>query len=411
MCADHNTAEATARLLLCCAQHRFDAEARACAAQLLRRGVDWDTLLMSARRHNLLSLLYYRLRELDGALVPSPVMARLRSAYYTNLLRNERLQGELRRVVKALHRNGVTPIVLKGGVLARTVYANLALRPMHDLDLLVRPTQMGRVDATLKGLGFRLSSALPAHLLPFQQRFGGGVTWLRSSEEGTTALDVQHHLVGVDWYWNATHVELETLWEAARPLPLNGASALQLSPEDMLIHLCLHPAVQHGYACSLIHCVDVDWLVGKGELRWPLLVERAKGFGVGVPVYWELSLVRRLLRTPVPIEVLEGLKPTGLRMHVLRKLAPQDEETLLRGASRRVSGVHQLLLQAVLVDDVRGMARMARDILFPSSDWLAMRYSLKSRGQLRLYRLIHPLKVTRAFLRGLRRPLVESGLE
>jgi hypothetical protein len=40
-----------------------------------------------------------------------------------------------------------------------------------------------------------------------------------------------------------------------------------------------------------------------------------------------------------------------------------------------------------------------------------VRYSLEKGQNTRLYRLVHPLRVARAFLRGLRRPLVKSSLE
>jgi len=211
--------------LLCCARSDFDAEAQAGVEALLHQGIDWTSLLASARSHSMLPLLYERLHGLDAGRIPPEVMASLKGAYYTNLLRNQRLGADLELVVAALREEGMEAIVLKGGTLARTVYADPARRPMVDLDLLVRRGQMERAGTVLETLGYSLSGSEPAHMVAFQQRFGGGLEWLRSREGRVTRLDVQFDLVGVDWCWDAFPVEPDTLWEAARPLDLDGTPA------------------------------------------------------------------------------------------------------------------------------------------------------------------------------------------
>jgi len=399
--------------MLNCARSDFDAEAQAGVEALLCQEIDWASLFASARRHGMQPLLYERLHGLDAGRVPPEVMASLKGAYYTNLLRNQRLGDDLAEVVTALHQEGVEAMVLKGGALARTVYASPAQRPMVDLDLLVRQGQMERAGAVLETLGYSLSSSAPAHMMAFQQRFGGGLEWLRSREGGVTRLDVQFDLVGVDWCWDAFPVEPDALWEAARPLDLDGTPALQLSPEDTLIHLCVHPALHHGYHCPLIGYADMDRVVAASRpaLSWTRLVERAERFQVRTVVYYGLQCAHRLLRTPVPAEIQRALKPGAMQLRILRALAPLTPEAVLDAESDSPRGVRQVLLYAALVDRVRDVGSIVRGILFPDEEWLTVRYSLESKGQVRHYRLVHPLRVARAFLRGLTRPLIESSLE
>jgi hypothetical protein len=403
------------QILLCCARRDADLDdvgALVDHGALVQRSVNWEALLAAARLHHLLPLLCERLAALDGGLVPQAVMAHLRGAYCTNLLRNQRLGAELAEVVEALRGEEVEAIVLKGGALAPTVYQDPAQRPMSDLDLLVRPEQMERAGAVLASLGFRLSASLPARMVRFQQRFGGGVEWQRSAQGELTYLDLHHHLVGVDWCWAAFPVEREAVWAAARPLDLDGAPAWQLSAEDTLIHLCLHPAL-HGYASPLMGYADIDRVIAaaEGPRLWPRLVERAERFRVKTVVYWGLQQAHRLLGTPVPADVVAALEPGGPRLRVLRWLAPLDPESVLQGAGREPSGVRQGLIYAALADPMGAGAGMVWRLLFPGEEWLATRYGLGSRSWARLYRLVHPLRLARAFLRGLHRPLVESSLE
>jgi hypothetical protein len=113
----------------------------------------------------------------------------------------------------------------------------------------------------------------------------------------------------------------------------------------------------------------------------------------------------------VPAEVWAALQPSRLRSRFLRGLAPLERAAALHRAGRQRSGMVQGLLYAALAEPAGAGAGMVRRLLFPGPEWLATRYGLESGAQARRYRLVHPLRLGRALLRGLHRPLVESSLE
>lgn len=397
--------------LLLCARSRTGDSGH--LASLLGQGIDWQYLLDEGQRHGVLPLVYECLHRLGFDLVPRDVKARLQDVYRANLRRVLRLQASLAEAVTALQQEGIEPIVLKGGALADTVYANPGLRPMVDLDLLVRPGAMKLAGSVLADMGYHLSGNLPARMVAFQQRFGGGLEWQRDGDFALTRIDLQHNLVGVDLCRHAFPIEPEALWAEARSLPLDRGQALQLSAEDTLIHLCLHPPLHHGYAVSLIGTVDIDWLVARegSDEFWDRLVARARQFRVRMAVFHCLCSAQDLLGTPVPAVILDALAPSALRQRLLERLAPLDEERVWAGVDQQPSGLHQLLIYITLMErpwDALGMVWM---ILFPNQEWLAVRYGLGGKWQAGLYRLVHPFRVARALLRSLHRPLVQSGLE
>jgi hypothetical protein len=404
------------RILLCCARRNVDPaeiETLVDDGALGHRSVDWDALLAAARLHHLLPLLYERLKGLNGDRIPAAVMAQLQGAYYANLLRNRRLGAELAEVIGALCREGVEAIVLKGGALAWTVYANPALRPMADLDLMIPPGEMERASTVLQSLGFHLCSSMPAHQVPFLQRFGGGLEWQRTRGTKITYLEMKHNLAGVVWFRTAYSVQPEDLWETVRSLTLDGTEARQLSTEDTLIHLCLHPPLSHAYASPLSGYVDMDRVVAaaEGALSWPRLIERAERFRVKAAVYHGLQCAQRLLGTPVPPEVQKALRPGRFHLRILRGLASLDQRKALQEAIRRPGIVRRVLLYAALTDDIRGVGGLLHGVLLPGDEWLAAHYSLQTQGQARRYRMAHPLLVARAFVRGLYRPLIVNSFD
>ncbi len=84
-----------------------------------------------------------------------------------------RLYRELAQVVRACNDAGVPVILLKGAHLAEAVYGNIALRPMVDVDLLVKQADLMRVHDILIGQGYALAEKSDAacsvvrHMPPF----------------------------------------------------------------------------------------------------------------------------------------------------------------------------------------------------------------------------------------------------
>ena len=62
----------------------------------------------------------------------------MRSIYYNSAARNMRLYKQLENFLDKFATEKIPVIMLKGAHLAWTVYPNMALRPMADVDLLVR---------------------------------------------------------------------------------------------------------------------------------------------------------------------------------------------------------------------------------------------------------------------------------
>ena len=93
-----------------------------------------------ARRERVGPLLYDAVRKKH--LLPAEVETALRQSYYLTAACNLRLFAALDQALRALAARGIEVIVLKGAALAQTVYPSVALRPMGDLDVLVRPASV-----------------------------------------------------------------------------------------------------------------------------------------------------------------------------------------------------------------------------------------------------------------------------
>jgi len=91
-----------------------------------------------------------------------------------------------------------------------------------------------------------------------------------------------------------------------------------LSPEDLILHLCLHGSLHHKFRFGLKPFCDIAETIRHywDEMDWEQVQLRAHQWGVSKCVYLTLYLARELLKAAVPDEVLEALKPDGFNLQV-----------------------------------------------------------------------------------------------
>lgn len=376
-------------------------------------GADWNEVVDLAIREHVDPLLYRRLKEADARdCVPADVWKRLRRAYFTSGDRNARLFRELRAVLERLHGSGIPVIVLKGAYLAEAVYGDVALRRMCDSDLLVPQADLARAEAVLLGMGGaqhrpsrnRIGSSPPRHRDPDEVRSQkpdvrmqkSGVRSLGdlggSSPVAQQPLDMdsdcrttKHALpvfigeLAVELHWTIVsptgpvRVDAAGFWNRARPALVAGVKVLSLSPEDLLLHLCLHFCYENGCVGLRYLCDIAETLRHFGSgLDWPQVVERAREWGATRHAGLALRLAGDRLDAAVPDDILKRLVPGGIDQRVL---AAADEALLTQTARHH----WESLFRAQGARSTGEKARFLKERVFLSRDEMAAKYPA-SRG-------------------------------
>ena len=100
------------------------------------------------------------------------------------------------------------------------------------------------------------------------------------------------------------------LWQRAQPVQVGKAQAWVLSPEDLLLHLCLHTAYQDTFNKHLRALVDINEVVYRNQgLDWVQVRTHAIRWKAERGVFLTLYLTHKLLKTQIPDEFLTGIKP------------------------------------------------------------------------------------------------------
>ena len=241
--------------------------------------------------------------------LPPDLLQELRQDFTQQLLRSTMQQNEIREVLSALADAGLEIILLKGADLAWRVYGDPAFRPMSDLDLLLAPEDIPAARVLLTKLGYRPYS------LHRDKRLLINEVLYTPSEGRILWVDLHWELVAACSFY---YLPYRPLRAAALSHDFYGLPSLTLSPEHLLIHLCLH-AFENFPALPQI--LDLALVVSRLSLRWPKVVQEAGGFGCQLPVCLVLQEIARLVPGKIPAAALAQLgspQPSFLEMMVLR---------------------------------------------------------------------------------------------
>lgn len=163
-------------------------------------------------------------------------------------------------------------------------------------------------------------------------------------------------------------MEIDELWARAVTARVAGIDALVLTPEDLVLHLCIH-LTNHLYAFCARACGDLAETIReyRASLSWDLVAERAVRWRCRRGVYLALRLAHDAVGADVPDTALRSLTPNGFDEGILAVAMRQQP-----ASQDRVSAAVAKLTTHSLF---RNLRTLGRRVCLPPAE-LARRYNL-----------------------------------
>ena len=219
---------------------------------------DWDALLVEAEHHGLGPLLHWHTHSL-GDSCSIGFRRAIRLVYLRHHHINTIYAEVLTDILELLNTAGIAALVLKGAALCHTIYPEIGLRPMRDIDLLLRKEQNRQAQDLLIGMGFSESTA-PRPDDHFH------LPSLHKKIRGISVCVELHHGLFPDCPPFYRRIDFDSLCYKALKFDLNGLTAYCPGLEDMLWHIFEHglhmPLTYEPY--KLIVVADIVTLVESG---------------------------------------------------------------------------------------------------------------------------------------------------
>jgi hypothetical protein len=202
-------------------------------------------------------------------------------------------------------------MVMKGAALGEMIYPIAGLRPMLDIDLMVRSSDLDAAASVLAALGYVADESYQQagwyrthhhHLAPFV------------AADRSVVVELHHELASPQ---AGLLIPTDELWRRARSTQIASAPAFVLAPEDLLLGVCAHVAISKRFVKSLRDLADVGAVIRThgNEIDWDQLVHNAIQWRAARCLYYCLWAAQLITDAAVPFNVLKTLRPeTGLNL-------------------------------------------------------------------------------------------------
>lgn len=345
-------------LLLHCARTNIDPQTAERIKVLLQQDINWTYLIQVAAQHGVMPLLYFNLKSTYPEAVPKAVLNYLQDCFHSNALNNLLLTKELLKLLNFFQEEDISAISFKGPTLAASAYSNLALRQFCDLDILVHERDFLKVKKLLISQGYRLH---------FDGASAQEVDRLQTLTEAQEALYLQSRWeqafiqdstrANVDLHQKITPVfplVLADFWPRRKPVSLAGEIVTTLSPEDLLLVLCVNGA-KDRWAKILQLCDVAEIIHTHPEIDWKRVIEQSRRLGSERMVLLGVLLASEILGTTLPEEVLQRIQLHQavklLAVQICNRFFSPSNNPL--GASEIENFLFQLRLRERLQDKVQ----------------------------------------------------------
>ena len=340
--------------------------ARATSLARKLKASEWEELAAYTRDNTVHPMVLTAVRALGvedsvpGALILewSDFADKVRSKNAARLVHVTRFLNELRAA-------GIPFLLLKGICLAEILYRDFAYKKMNDVDLLLKPEDIGSAYRILESLDY----------FPIGERFSGDATaQLKYTHAAVPYVSrdfgcVVGMLSGIKSPLAGYQIDYAAMWNRAVEFDFHGTPARRFNDQDMLIHLLIH----YGFfKTQLKDLADIYNLIRGSEQTWDWNSVGAQIQEIGMEdhAYHALALANAVCPLPELRKLLAALK-----QKVSHRTAQNVEKRLdslpllLKCSSDHIQTVEKEMTYFNLTqkpsEKLKFFARTWRNVLFP----------------------------------------------
>jgi hypothetical protein len=293
--------------------------------------------------------------------IPDPVRRELDQAYYRTVASNHLLLRELDRILAALVEASVPVVVLKGAALAASLYGDIGLRPMNDLDLWVEQGSLSKASRVMRLLGYQQLNASYHLVFENRQNMGVELHWqlinLRNPQQrrlNDRLWEQTTLLVGID----PDHFEDHPY------------ASRMLLPSADLIYLAAHLIFHHRDEgrTRLLWLYDLHRLIRtrSDQIDWVGVADLTASSGFGRDFRRILSWVNYLFATEIPESaLLQGWEPVCL-----------DDIPLWGNPKTVFTDATGEIWDSIRALDLRNRTPVILGFIFPAPAYITSRYRI-----------------------------------
>ncbi|MFD2200564.1 nucleotidyltransferase family protein [Shivajiella indica] len=349
-------------VVLACRVHFQTAEKGELQDFIDKNSINWDKVLDICYMHRI-RMLVYRIFLIVN--IPDTTQQYIKEDSLHLVQRNFKQALELERIVTSLEAEGIRTIPYKGLAFSKQFFGDIVSRESSDIDLIIRPEDLKRIDTLMIGQGYRgeFKEVLEYLGNNFQSRYKDYIMGKFLGEEHQFSVEFHWSIVEKLWLVDYQIIQ-EMLYRTKGKAKILKAEVDLLDPNSHFIFILLHHCIEDVFH-SLREMIDLAQVASQSHVQvdWEYILNTlqnmrlSNAFLMANRLIWELfGLSLGGMREMASLEKADKFLGRILLAYPMNPHAPFD------------LGLHQkrLLLRDNFLYQVRSVVSMIQDRFRPS---------------------------------------------
>ena len=332
----------------------------------------WDFFLDFIRKHGLTGLVYKNISDLQlGNFLPEKIWANFQSFYFRTLQRNTLLYNSYSQIVSEFLKSGIPCMPLKGIFLAESIYKDIGIRQMFDIDILIKEQYISDCLTILRNMGFREERGNKS---TFIQEVAT-VKHLPPMYRNGISVELHYRI----WIGDTNNLfSVEDFWNNSIRAEINKCPVFVMNDECQLVYLCLH-VYRHLMEgnIQLFQWLDVVIILknADGIFNWQGVQQLCEKNNCTKEVFSVLHILHKFYQIEFPesvAEYIERLQVSASEDLFLNYLMDEEKANLHLAKIQEINNLKK----------VSGTGNKIRFIIrdvFPRVSFLIKRYNIKNK--------------------------------
>jgi len=252
-------------------------------------GLDWRTLQEIVRGRNLGALFSFCHAKNN---LPPPVLQEWQQMKMRTSLENLTKLKVATDISAISEKAGIHAVAMRGIVLAHTLYPDPAMRPMHDIDLLIRPADREQFLAAMKDAGHE-----PTDIFRSQYVYS-----IRN-----VTVEVHWQLLSNKRY--RERIDSNALIDSSVKAEASNGFYYRLTDQWELIGLVVHAFTHHNLG-QLFSLIDIGLYMRNKDIDWQEIVRYSKDMQMTRMMHLTLAIVNHIFGLELEEKILSHFAQT-----------------------------------------------------------------------------------------------------
>lgn len=256
--------------------------------------INWNAFLDLVIHHRVYSIVFLKLKNIssNSTIIPQEIMNKLQQLYTKNAYKMLHLTREMGVICEKFNENDLPLIVLKGPVLAISLYGDISRRTSKDLDVFVDVYDINKSMDILMELGYEMKD---------EQLLNN---WLSKTHHLSFFHPGHHVQIELHWRLNPNLGGTPTFkefWNRKNEISISNQTCYYLGNEDLLLYLSEHGS-RHGWS-RLRWLMDIDRLLKYHTINFERLQQILNQYRVKHYVQQAILLSHYLLSAEISVGI------------------------------------------------------------------------------------------------------------